>query len=127
MNSILVCAAAIFAVITGLAHSILGERRLIGPLLGTAAPGILKSEPARRILRFAWHITTLSWVTQAAVLVILVTAPAQAQGRLATIVIGASFLLMALASIVISRGRHVGWPMLAATGIAALTAVVTGL
>jgi hypothetical protein len=124
MNATMVYAAAIFAVITGLAHSILGERRLIGPLLDNARPGILKNELARRILRFAWHITTLSWIAQAAILIILVTFPPEFQGRSIVLVIGASFLLMAVVSIGISHGRHVGWPMLAATGVAALAALV---
>ncbi|MEJ2124490.1 MAG: hypothetical protein P8Y67_12780 [Alphaproteobacteria bacterium] len=126
MNSFMIYAAAILVTITAGAHSILGERRLIAPLLGTsqAGPGILQYELARRILRYAWHATSLTWIAVAAILIIVDTLPPLPQGRLIVFIIGVSFLVMALISIAISRGRHIGWPFLAAAGIAALSALI---
>lgn len=126
MNSVMIYAAAIFVTITAGAHSILGERRLIGPLLSISQSetGILRNVLARRILRYAWHATSLTWIAVAAILIIAGTLPPLPQGRLIVFVIGASFLVMALISFAISRGRHIGWPLLAAAGIAALGALI---
>jgi hypothetical protein len=52
------------------------------------------------------------------------TLPAEAQGRPITVVTGASFLVIAAIAIAISRGRHVGWPLQAAIGVAALMAAL---
>ena len=125
MHATMLYLAAAFAVACALTHSILGERRLIGPILGEAAPGaaVLKSRLARKILRLAWHVTSLSWIAQAAVFVIVAALPADAQGRPIVVAIAASFIVMAAVSLVVSRGRHVGWPALAAVGVAALAAV----
>jgi hypothetical protein len=46
------------------------------------------------------------------------------QGRPIVFVIGLSFLAMSLVSLIVSRGRHIGWPLLAATGTAALGALI---
>jgi hypothetical protein len=130
MHAMLLYAAAVLAAVCAVTHSVLGERRLIGPILqgagqsANAGPAVLKSRLARRILRLAWHVTSLSWIAQAAVFVIVASAPPDAQGRPIVMVIGASFVLMAAISVVISRGRHVGWPMLAAVGVVALASVV---
>jgi hypothetical protein len=126
MHVTLLYAAAALAVGAAITHSVLGERRLIGPLLDGVAPGpaVLRSSLSRRILRLAWHVTSLGWIAQAAVFAIIATVPADAQSRPIIGVIGASFLLMAAISIIISRGRHVGWPVLGAVGVAALAAVV---
>jgi hypothetical protein len=128
MNSAMLYAAATFAVITGFAHSILGERRLIAPILrdsqSGSGPEVLKHPMARQILRFAWHITTLSWFAEAAVLILAGTLEPARQGRPIVFVIALSFLAMAAVSLIVSRGRHIGWPFLAATGAAALGALI---
>ncbi len=126
MNSAMLYAAAILAVITGFAHSILGERRLIGPILrdSQSGPEVLKHLMARQILRFAWHITTLGWIAEAVILILAGTLEPARQGRPIVLVIGLSFLAMASVSFIVSRGRHIGWPFLAATGTAALGALV---
>jgi hypothetical protein len=126
MHDTLLYAAAVLAVGCAITHSVLGERRLIGPILDAvpSGPAVLRSRLSRRILRLAWHVTSLGWIAQAGILLIVAMMPAESQGRAIVGVIGASFLLMAAVSIIISRGRHVGWPALAAVGVAALAAVV---
>ncbi len=126
MNNVMIYAAAILVTITAGVHSILGERRLIGPLLSASqsGPGILQNELARRILRYAWHVTSLSWIAEAAILIIAGTLLPLPQSRLIILVIGVSFLVMALISLALSRGRHIGWPFLAASAVAALGALI---
>jgi hypothetical protein len=123
--TLLYCAAAL-AVVTAIVHSVLGERLILGPILGAAEPGpwILRSRLARAIVRFAWHFTSISWVAVAAVFAILAGLPAPAQNRAIVIVLGGTFLLMAVISVTISRGRHIGWPLLAAIGLTALAALI---
>jgi len=122
MQPSLLYAAAGIAVGAAVMHSLLGERRMIGPILEAAPPGpaVLRSSLSRRILRFAWHVTSLAWLAQAAVLAIVATFPSGAQGRPTVVVTGVSFLVIAAIAVAISRGRHVGWPLLAAVGVAAL-------
>jgi hypothetical protein len=128
MNATLLYCAATLLVLTALIHSVVGERRILRPVLDAAEPGprILKSPLAQAIIRFAWHFTSISWLAVAAVFAILAGLPAAAQSRAIVIVLGASFLLMAGISIAISRGRHIGWPLLAAIGLTALAALVVG-
>jgi hypothetical protein len=70
------------------------------------------------------HISSISWLAVAAVFAILVGLPAPPQNQAIVIVLGGSFLLMAVISVAISRGRHIGWPLLAALGLTALVALV---
>jgi hypothetical protein len=128
MNATLLYCAAALVVLTALVHSVVGERRILSPILDTTEPGprILKSWLARAIVRFAWHFTSISWLAVAAVFAILAWLPPPAQTRAVVIVLGGSFLLMAVISVAISRGRHIGWPFLAAIGLTALAALVVG-
>jgi hypothetical protein len=110
--------AAILLVITAFAHSVLGERRLLGPLL-RRREGILASNLARVVLRFAWHLTSVTWAVLALILVQLVRDPATARFWAAAGT-GVAFTGAGLFDAIATRGRHVGWPLLAGIGIAAL-------
>jgi len=62
-------AAAVLALIA-VGHSMLGERVIVGPLL--AAPELPVAVPrfaGRKVIRFAWHLTSVAWLGLAAVLV----------------------------------------------------------
>jgi len=124
MRASLLYIAALGAVVVSLAHSILGERRLIGPMADESAPGaaVLKSQRVRRVLRSTWHGVSLNRIVQAAILVVVAQIAPQAQGSAIVGVIGASFLIMAAISFAASGPRHIGWPLLAATGVAGLAA-----
>ena len=110
--TLLYCAAALL-VVTAVVHSVVGERRILSPMLGPAegGPRILKSRLARAIVRFAWHFTSISWLAVAAVFAILAGLPAPVQTHAIVVVLGGSFLVMAVISLAISRGRHIGWPL----------------
>jgi hypothetical protein len=118
MSNGLLFTAAVLLVVTAFAHSVLGERRLIGPLLARRE-GVLASGLARVILRFAWHLTSLTWAVLALILVQLVRDPATARFWAAAGT-GVAFTSIGLYDAVATRGRHVGWPFLTAIGIAAL-------
>jgi hypothetical protein len=118
MSNDLLFTAAVLLVVTAFAHSVLGERRLIGPLLARRE-GVLASDLARFILRFAWHLTSVTWAVLAVILVQLVRDPATAR-LWAGAGTGVAFTSIGLYDAVATRGRHVGWPFLTAIGIAAL-------
>jgi hypothetical protein len=118
MSDGLLFTAAVLLVLTAFAHSVLGERRLIGPLLARRE-GVLASDLARFILRFAWHLTGVAWAILALILVQLVRDPATAR-LWAAAGTGVGFTGVGLFDAIATRGRHVGWPLLAGIGIAAL-------
>jgi hypothetical protein len=114
----LLLTSAVLLVLAAFVHSVLGERRLIGPLL-MRREGVLASDYARFILRFAWHLTSVSGAVLALILVQLVRAPATARFWAAAGT-GVVFTAIGLYDAVATRGRHVGWPLLTGIGIAAL-------
>lgn len=54
-------AAAVILACTGVLHSYLGEKKLLAPLLAMPPAGLLAVTRARRLLRWAWHLTSLAW------------------------------------------------------------------
>ncbi len=115
MNPYLLAAGVVSAAI-GLLHSILGERFILTRL--GALPPVFGSELfTARILRFAWHITTLLLFGVGGVLVL------QAAGRggadITARVLSVTFLLCAVLSGGISRGRHFSWVLFLAAAILA--------
>jgi hypothetical protein len=74
MSDALLLVAALLLIVTSAVHSVVGERRLLGPVLARRE-GILKSSLARFVLRFAWHITSVAWAVIALILLALVLDP----------------------------------------------------
>jgi hypothetical protein len=103
--------SAAFMVTTAGVHSVLGYRRLIVPLLRA---GPLADPLTRRIIRFAWHATSVLMLISAAA----VAWPGTPNGLL--IAIGSGWLATGLANAVYTRGRHIAWPALSGAGIFAL-------
>ncbi len=123
-RSLLLIAAALTASL-GIAHSWLGERLLLGPLLAPATRrGMLsRSAFARQALRFAWHLTTIAWWTFAAIFVVLAPAPASPTVRLVLGTLAAGCLATGLVILAASRGRHLAWPLFVAIAGAAFAAM----
>ncbi|MBT8447157.1 MAG: hypothetical protein KJO38_08420 [Gammaproteobacteria bacterium] len=123
--STLLYIAAFFAFAVGIAHSYLGERKILIPLLQRGGlPEIRGSaHTTARVLRIAWHVTTLLfWVIG----VILILAAGNALSvQSVSAVFAATFLPLGLLSLVASRGRHVSWPPFLIIGGACLYAAVT--
>ncbi|MGL4638069.1 MAG: hypothetical protein ACRCWF_18970 [Beijerinckiaceae bacterium] len=102
--------ATILTFVVAAAHSWLGERMLIGPILAIPAQsGPLASPFKRCLLRVAWHVTSLAWIGLGLTLATLTLAPLNATIRWVAAVIGLTFLVSGLVSLVAARGRHPSW------------------
>jgi len=113
MNALATAAGLVMAA-TGIVHSLLGERRLIGPLLASGAfAGVRKAGPA---MRFTWHLAGLLMMLSG----LTVAWPGTPAGLVR--MIGAFYLLLGLLALVLTRGRHVSGPMFTAGGVLALLA-----
>jgi hypothetical protein len=115
--------SAVLLVFTAAMHSVLGERLLLKPLLARRE-SVLKSDFARMILRFAWHITSFSWLVLAAIMIAFALKPHEAF-QWSLLAVGSTFTLIGIFDALASRGRHVGWPFLTAIGLCALGALVS--
>jgi len=110
MNSWLIIAAALVIFITAL-HVILGERYLIARLWQhDNLPKLLGSDVfTKRVLRFAWHLTTVAWLGFAVILWMSAFHDGELNRVSIMSVIEISFLLSALLSLIVTRGRHLSW------------------
>jgi hypothetical protein len=109
----LLFAAGVICALTALVHSLFGEARLIGPMV-RGRQGVMGRPLARQVVRFAWHWTSLLWLMVAAVLF------SAGLGHPVEIwllrVIGAVHLAMGLLDAVVTRGKHIAWPLLILVG-----------
>ena len=103
--------AAVLIVAIAMAHSWLGERYILIRLFRRQdIPHLLGSDDfTKRTLRFAWHLTTITWFGAAALLVILASVPLDAPTRMLSRTIAIIFLASALVALIGSRGRHLSW------------------
>ena len=111
--------AAALCIITALIHSVLGEQRLIGPMLASKKP-LMESALARNITRFAWHWTTLLWICVAATLAY--TAYGNVDAPWLIFCIGTVHLVAGVADAIMTRGQHIGWPLITLIGVLTLLA-----
>ena len=100
-------------VTTAAVHSLLGYRRLVGPLL-RRREGPWADAMTRRIIRFAWHATSVLMLISAAA----IAWPGTPTTLL--IVIGGVWLATGLFNAAYTMGRHIAWPALSGAGIFAL-------
>lgn len=118
---VLLMAAALCA-ITALTHSVLGERKIIGPLMQYDT-GIMQVPLARQVTRFAWHWMSVLWLIVAAVLAL--AAYGDIQLPWLVFAIGSAHFVLGVADGIITRGQHVGWPLITLIGALALLAFYT--
>lgn len=111
MNWLWLAAAAM--TLSALTHSILGEKRLIQPLLRIKR-GILLADLPRKVFRFAWHAMAVLMLLSAAT----VAWPGTPRGLI--IVIGIGWVGTGLVNAACTGGRHIIWPFLAGSGVLAL-------
>lgn len=105
--------SAAFMTVSAVVHGILGERRLLQPLLKNR-DGILGADQARKIFRLAWHALSLLMLLSAASVMWTGTP------RGLIMLIGLVWVAVGLVDAVYTRGRHIAWPFLSAAGIFAL-------
>jgi hypothetical protein len=107
--------AAVLIGALGIAHSILGERYIIGWLLRHDLPQLLGgTEFAAGTIRFAWHITTV--LALGIALVLGLAASGASQSTLVS-VIGWTLIACGVLPVYFTRGRHLSWVVFFAAGI----------
>jgi len=101
-------AVAILISLLVTAHSILGEKLLLGPLFERRSlPRLLGSHRfAQWVLRFAWHLTTVLGWGMAGVLLVFARQPAGGYPVAAARVIAVTFVACALVAGIGARGKH---------------------
>lgn len=101
--------AAGLLVLTGIAHSWLGERYILVRLFRRDnLPRLFGDDTfTRHTLRFAWHLTTLAWWGLAAVLVLMTESSVSAVALAWVVALTAAG--SGLLALVCSRGRHLSW------------------
>jgi hypothetical protein len=111
--------AAAVTIAIAAAHSWLGERKILGPLLASplALGGARRAAFVRLTLRFAWHLTSLLLLGGAAILAALAAAPPDLGALLVLEISGAIFIASAAITLSYSDGRHIGWPLFLIVGI----------
>ncbi|WP_111979782.1 hypothetical protein [Algibacillus agarilyticus] len=94
----------------GLIHSYLGEKYLLIRLFRRDnLPKLWGSDWfTKRVLRFAWHLTTLAWWGFAAILYILAD-PSEDRRSEILLIITAVFALSGVTSLLFSHGKHLSW------------------
>ncbi len=120
MDTWLVASGLLLAVIAAI-HSALGERAILGPLLAyphSEGP-LAENRRVRKILRGAWHVTSVTWLGTGAMVFALAFTPLDQGARvvitLAVIIYGAIGLYLLVAF----KGRHIGAPFFVAVAITA--------
>jgi len=100
----------ILLLLIGIIHSYLGEKYLLIRLFRRKdLPKLLGSDWfTKRVLRFAWHLTTLAWWGFAAILYVLSTPSPNIQNEI-LIIISVVFALSGIVSLLFSRGKHLSW------------------
>ena len=94
----------------GAVHSFLGEKYILIRLFRREdLPKLLGSDWfTKRVLRFAWHITTIAWWGFASVMYLL-SSPSENLKQELLLVTAVVFLLSGLFSAGFTRGKHVSW------------------
>lgn len=113
--------ASLLIVATMIVHSMLGQRRIIRPLLKEGA-GVMQKPLARFIVPFAWHLTSFIGLIVAAILFAWAWAPDQAR-TIGLAMTGIVFTVGGIWDAIGSKGQHIGWPPLTLIGLSALVAV----
>ena len=121
LDQALLTAASILLVATMAVHSILGQKRLIRPILKQGA-GVMQNPLARFILPFGWHLMSLFGLILAAILFAWAWAPDQAR-TIGLVMTGIVFTMSGIWDAIGSKGKHVGWPPLTLIGLLALAAL----
>ena len=101
-------AASVLTVLIAAAHSYLGERYILVRLFRQSLPKLFGSDHfTRQTLRFAWHLTSVTWIGIAALFILLHFQLATPTNIL--YILGTTFSVSALVSLIASRGKHMSW------------------
>lgn len=98
-------------IVIGIAHSILGEKYILKRLLRrNDLPQVLGSDLfTKRVLRFAWHITTIAWWGFAGIIISFLFPDTVPVKTIVLLITSLTFLLSGAISGISSRGKHLSW------------------
>jgi hypothetical protein len=115
--------AAMLMLITGLAHSYLGERFVLMRLQRDSLPKLFGStEFTAGTLRFVWHLLTVAWWGLA--WLVLISAGGSYSSSQALQVVAAVAFVSAVLPLYFTRGKHLSWVVFLLVG--ALLLLVPG-
>jgi drug/metabolite transporter (DMT)-like permease len=121
--------AGVLAVVTGIVHSLLGERLIFQPLRAGGIVPSLRAPPLRerhvRILWATWHLASVFGWAFAGVLIRLAFPPVPL-AAVVEVAIVVAYLGGALLVLWATRGRHPGWIALLAVAVLAWLAAPAG-
>ena len=102
--------AAALAIFIGIVHSYLGERYILVRLFKrNNLPKLFGSDWfTKRVLRLAWHLTTIAWWGFAAILYIISGSNENIEKQI-LIIIAVVFLASGLLSATFTKGKHISW------------------
>ena len=102
--------AATLAIFIGVVHSYLGERYILIRLFKRDdLPKLFGSDWfTKRVLRFAWHLTTVAWWGFAAILYVISAPNGNIQKQI-LIIISIVFLVNGLLASIFTKGKHISW------------------
>jgi hypothetical protein len=105
--------AAALALATGVAHSVIGEIRLLEPILGSTP---LPTEPnyGRRLVRAVWHLPSVIWLMVA--LAAVVSRRKGGDVTLSSLAIGV-FLVSGIGNLLAAQHVHPGGVLLLITAV----------
>lgn len=108
----------------GLVHSYLGEKYILIQLFKrNNLPKLLGSDwLTKRVLRFAWHLTSIAWWGFAVILYWLTATDGNPQAEI-LLTIAVVFLVSAMVSFVFSHGKHLSWVVFLAVATVSLFGV----
>ncbi len=94
-----------------MAHSVLGEKLVLGPLFRRGdLPKLLgSSDFARRTLRFTWHLTTVLLIGISALVVVFGFTQLQPGSEWILRLLAVTFAGSSLVSLIGARARHFSW------------------
>ena len=115
MNPLL-ATAAFLAASLAVTHSWLGEKWIIQPVLAMEnMPALFGSRRGmKKILRFAWHLTSVLFLCMGAVL--LHYSVGEPDKRV-LFIITVTYLISAVMTLIVSRGRHYAWVVFLIIGV----------
>jgi hypothetical protein len=112
IDGLLLLAASLVSIVGGALHSLLGERYILSRLSGSADLPMLfgSAKVTTRVIRTSWHLTAGAFCTAGVLFFFM------AQTPLDSIVVAETLAIMSslglIATLVLSRGRYIGWPIL---------------
>jgi uncharacterized protein (DUF486 family) len=117
---------SLLLILIGFVHSFMGEKYILVRLFrNNNLPKLLGGDWfTKRVLRFAWHLTTLAWWGFAVILYLL-SVPSENIRSEILLTITVVFALSGVVSLSFTRGKHLSWIFFFSIACTSLFGVVT--